>query len=242
MDYKNIIKKIEEKSYLISMSTPESLIELGYSLGFNKETSVLDICCGYGEMLKIWSEAFGINGLGVELHDQYVKDGNDRLVKASVYPRVKLVQGDAKDLKIEDKFDIVCLSGEDLFDGIEGNIAHCERYLKPDGIIIIGTPYYKSNEVPKELIDFEGNLPTLSELHSSISSEGYNILHFCSDTTSEWERYISWSGRRDIFAMKQLEDGHEKQKKQEWIDYWYKMYFNYRIKYEGWIILALTKR
>jgi len=242
MDYKNVIKAIEDKSYLISMSTLESLIELGYSLEFNNDTSILDICCGYGEMLKIWSEAFGVKGLGVELFDQHVKDGNERLVSAGISEKVKIVQGDAKKFETEERFDVVCLSGEDLFNGIVGNIQHCEKYLKPNGVIIIGTPYYKSKEVPKELIEFEGDLPTLGELYTLMSDVGYNVLHFCSDTIHEWERYISWSGKRDIHALKKLQDDEKKQKKQEWIDYWYKMYFDYRIKYEGWVVFALAKR
>ncbi len=51
MDCSSIIEKIKEKKHLISMSSLESLLELGFSLDFNESTSILGICCGYGGML-----------------------------------------------------------------------------------------------------------------------------------------------------------------------------------------------
>lgn len=55
MDYKNLIKKLKESEYLISMTPVERLVEIGYSAGMNNSSAVLDLCCSYGEMLKIWN-------------------------------------------------------------------------------------------------------------------------------------------------------------------------------------------
>ena len=64
MDYKNLIKKLKENEYLISMTPIERIVEIGYSAGMSSGSAVLDLCCGYGEMLKIWHEAFDIKGIG----------------------------------------------------------------------------------------------------------------------------------------------------------------------------------
>lgn len=34
---------------------------------------MLDLCCGYGEMLKIWYEAFGIQGIGVDIYGKFIQ-------------------------------------------------------------------------------------------------------------------------------------------------------------------------
>lgn len=57
-----MITGLEVKKHLISMVSPERIIEFGYNLGLCKGMSVLDLCCGYGEMLRLWSEAFKITG------------------------------------------------------------------------------------------------------------------------------------------------------------------------------------
>ena len=57
MDYKQIISACEESEHLVSLVPIERIVEFGWQIGLN-ETSVLDLCCGYGEMLKLWNEAF----------------------------------------------------------------------------------------------------------------------------------------------------------------------------------------
>ncbi|MBQ3598379.1 MAG: class I SAM-dependent methyltransferase, partial [Clostridia bacterium] len=66
-EYKNYIKLIKDNDYLISMVPVEELLRFGYEIGLNEKSKVLDLCCGYGTVLKIWSEAFGISGVGVDL-------------------------------------------------------------------------------------------------------------------------------------------------------------------------------
>lgn len=242
MDYKQKLKAVEDKAYLISMSTPESLLELGYSLGFNEKTRILDICCGYGEMLRLWAGAFGIRGLGIDLYEDYVIKGMKRLKADGLDKKVNLMQADARSFSSLQTYDVVCLSGENLMGSLAENINFCQKFLKPKGVVIIGTPYYKSVDVPSELIDFEGPLLTLSQIYSVIKDKAYNLLHFCTDSPAEWERYISWSGRRDIKSLQTLEDKDQLKDKQAWIDHWYEMYFDYRRTYEAWLMLAITKR
>ena len=63
MDYTQIISGCEERKYLISMVPIERIVELGYNLGLDKNKSVLDLCCGYGTMLKVWNEACRVGAL-----------------------------------------------------------------------------------------------------------------------------------------------------------------------------------
>lgn len=44
---------VKENNYLIGMTPYNSIIEAGHILGLNSSSNVLDLCCGYGEMLKI---------------------------------------------------------------------------------------------------------------------------------------------------------------------------------------------
>lgn len=73
MNYKNYIKKLEDSEHLISMVSVDEILRFGYSIGLNENSCVLDLCCGYGTVLKIWSEAFGISGVGVDHNDERIK-------------------------------------------------------------------------------------------------------------------------------------------------------------------------
>jgi len=241
LDYKKIIENCKSNDQLISMTPNDKIVEIGYYLKLNEEKKILDICCGYGEMLRLWSDAFGSSGVGIELFNEFVVSGNERINESGLEDKVKLINVDAKNYVDDNKYDVVCLSGENLYGGLENNIKFMETFLNHDGKILIGTPYYICDDVPDELIKFEGELNTLTEIYDSIRRLGYNLTYFSTGNHREWERYISWSARRDIKKMKSLTSQKEINDKQEWIDYWHKMYFKYRREFESWGMFVIEK-
>lgn len=241
MDYKSIIKNCEESSYLISMTPLRKIVETGYYLDLTEQSKVLDLCCGYGEMLKIWCEAFGISGTGVDICKEFIDKGDERITQNGLNNKISLVVEDVKQYQDNEKYDVACLIGEDLFGGLKGNIKALESFIKENGKILIGTPYFYQKDTPKELIEFEGNLHTIEEIYDVSKECGYLITYIAGCTHNEWERYITWSARRDLQWLKNNPDHINYKKKQEWIDYWYKMYFNYRRDYEGWALFVLEK-
>ena len=58
------------------------------------------------------------------------------------------------------------------------------------------------------------------------------------DTVSEWERYITWSAKRDLEKLRQ---NPEDEKLLAWIDKWYRIYFEYRRLYEGWGLFGIEQ-
>ncbi|MCM1989070.1 SAM-dependent methyltransferase [Oceanirhabdus seepicola] len=241
MDYNNIIKNCEESSYLISMTPLQKIVETGYYLELNNQSKVLDLCCGYGEMLKIWCEAFGISGKGVDICKEFINKGNERIAQNGLNNKISLVVENVKEYHDNEKYDVACLIGEDLFGGLKGTIRVLESFIKEDGKMIIGIPYLHQKETPKELIEFEGELHTLEEIYDISRESGCLITHIAGCTQNEWERYITWSARRDLQWLKDNPNHIDYEKKQAWIDYWYKMYFNYRKDYEGWALFVLER-
>lgn len=235
MDYQNVIKKCEESSYLISMVSIDDLIKFGYSLELNEKTNVLDLCCGYGEVLKIWSEAFGVQGTGVDISHEFIEIGQKRL-KDSENDKITLVEDDALTYSDLVKYDVVILS--ETFDSVEKTLSLGEKFLKASGILVYQKVYSKIQNPPKELLDFEGEVLPLQELNHKFRSLGYYITHMASDSNAEWERYITWSARRD---MTTLRNNPQDLKNKEWIDKWYQMYFDYRRKYQGQALFGLEK-
>lgn len=235
MNYKQIIERCEANSHLISMISMEEIIRFGYSMGLSENSKVLDLCCGYGEMLKILNEAFGILGTGVDITKEFVEEGNIRLKTASI-DKVQLILGDILTYETSERFDVVILS--ETFGTIAETLKIGQKYLKEGGMLVYCKVYSKVPNPPQELVDFDGEVLPLNELCNIFRDAGYYITHMASDTNGDWERYITWSARRDLAKFKK-DPANEELK--SWINKWYDMYFLYRRNYEGQALFGLEK-
>ena len=145
------LKFYDENNYLISMTPADKIIEAGAALGLNDKCSVFDLCCGYGEMLKLWAENFNIKGVGVDRCTEYVNIGDRRLHDAQLNNNITLIAEDVQNYITDEKFDIACLCGVgDLFGGIDGHISMLERFIKPTGKLVIAECFLNKESAPKE--------------------------------------------------------------------------------------------
>jgi len=216
-------------------------VEFGWQIGLNEITSVLDLCCGYGEMLKLWNEAFSINGVGVDCEPGFIENGKSRMKN----DRVTLITGDIFVYENADKFDVVVCTelsggspGHRLFENFSEGISLLEQFVRPGGKLVFGKLFSKFPDPPQELIDFDGALPTLCEIYEEIRQCDYYITAMASDSIAQWERYIMWSAKRDL---EQLRGNPNDRKTADWLDKWYRLYFEHRRRYEGRGLFAIEK-
>ena len=236
MDYKHIIDEWNENRYLISMTPIAQIVRLGMDSGMNGNSTVLDLCCGYGKMLSVWHETCGIHGIGVDICGEFIRKGRQLLMEKRI-TAVDLIEADIFQWKTDRKFDYVSLSGED-FGGISGTIDLLAKYVQPDGKLIIGTRFSKVENPPKELIDFEGETLSLRQINQIVREKGYYITTMETDTNAEWERYITWSARRNLAALRKNPTDEQLRM---WTEKWYDTYFSFRREYEGYITFVIEK-
>ncbi len=234
MDINRILSDISENQYLISMTPAEQLVRLGYEAGMSRDAAVLDLCCGYGAMLGIWREAFGVRGVGVDICHEFITEGRKRLLEMGV-DGVTLLEADAQTWTCDERFDFVSLSGED-FGGFSGTIHFLQKFAKPNGKLIIGTRYSKTETPPRELVEFEGETLSLGQMNRIVRENGYFITSMATETHAEWERYIMWSARRNLARLR-AEPGNAAHR--EWCEKWYDTYFGFRREYEGYVTMVI---
>ncbi|MEO3946029.1 class I SAM-dependent methyltransferase [Gorillibacterium sp. CAU 1737] len=233
--YKETLKKLEDSKHLISMVPIDEIIRFGHSIGLHKESKVLDLCCGYGTVLKVWHEAFGVSGVGVDIWDEAILIGRERLIEAGI-KSINLIEGDVLQYQDTASYDVVICS--ETFDSIDTTLALGARFLKPQGVLAYQKVYAKTPNPPQELLDFEGQVLTLGELNKIFTNLGYFITHLATDSTGDWERYITWSAKRDLARLRSNPTNEEVR---SWIDQWYRMYFDYRRPYEGQALFGLER-
>lgn len=233
--YNNEINRIEDNQYLISMVPVEEILRLGYELGLNENSKVLDLCCGYGTVLKVWSEVFGISGVGVDICKDFIHTGKKRL-KASGIDRVNLIHKDVTKYKDDTKYDIVICS--ETIESVENTFQLGEKFLKKGGTLLYQKVFATVEDVPKELDAFDGGVYPLTQLNKMFNDLGYFITHFATGTENDWNRYFAWSVRRDIDKLRKKQDN---QKQRERVDYWNYMHFKYRMPFENQALFGLQK-
>ena len=229
------LKYIEDNQYLISMVPAQEILRLGLELGLNENSRVLDLCCGYGTVLKIWSEAFGIFGTGVDICKDFIHTGKKRLKNSGVYT-VNLVRDDVTKYKDSAKYDVVICS--ETIRSIENTFRLGEKFLKKGGILLYQRVFSYTEDVPKELSEFDGGVYPLTELNKMFNDLGYYITNFATGTENDWNRYYTWSVRRDIDKLRKKPNNQELKER---IDYWNFMHFKYRVPYENQALCGLQK-
>ncbi len=116
---------------------------------------------------------------------------------------VNLIAGDIFTYDQTKKHDVVVcteMSGGGPFDSFKDGIAFFERFINPGGKFVFGKLFSKIPNPPQELIDFDGELPTLCDIYEEARQCGYYITAMASDTAAQWERYITQSPRKVTFA------------------------------------------
>ena len=227
--YENMRCVMEDNAHLISMVPVEELLRFGYEVGLKPGMKVLDLCCGYGTVLKIWREAFGIYGVGVDREKSFLDIGTERLRKYGI-DGVLLIHEDVTKYQDETQYDVVICS--ETIDSIEKTFLLGKQFLKPGGILCYQKLYAKVSEPPQELLDFDGEVLPLSALNRYFNDLGWYMTAMASDTLGMWEHYVvTWCGKR------LWEDSADP----AWIKTWYDMYFDYRRQYEGQAMFALRE-
>ena len=246
-NYSMELKKIEDNKYLIGMVSVDEILRFGYEVGLNENSRVLDLTYGYGTILKVWSEAFGISGVVVEGHPDFATKGRERLKKADVEDKIKIVCEDKNKYADTEKYDLViCTVGVQIpsnksLEYIKNSFSLGEKFLKDGGVLAYIGPYSKIPNPPQELMDFEGELLQLSELNNIFKDLGYYLISMAGDTNSMWEHYaVNFHGGARGEADKMRKNPDDDDFKHD-VEKWYRMYFDYRRPYQGQALFGLEK-
>ena len=109
-------------------------------MGLKKGGKALEVACGSGRNLPYLIEAVGKDGsiLGFD-YSQEMLDAAKRLSKQNYWNNVKLVRGDAAQLKISGKnFDgVVSVLGISAIPGWEKALDRCHRILRPGRKLVV---------------------------------------------------------------------------------------------------------
>ena len=173
------------------------LAALGEALRMEPGASVLDLACGSGEMLCTWARDHRITGTGVDISTAFLAKAEERAVALGVADRVRFEHGDAAGHVSATPVDVAaCLGATWIGGGVVGTVDLLRRSAKPDGLILVGHPYWRLD--PPDQATVEGCSATtrddflpLPDLLAQLAGTGCDVVEMVIADQDSWDRYVA---------------------------------------------------
>ena len=89
LDLKDISERHTE---LVNPISAEKLLRIGQVMGLQPGQRVIDFGCGFGEMLRLWGEAYGVNGVGIDVRARACERARHKFSRIGWQDRFEIVQ------------------------------------------------------------------------------------------------------------------------------------------------------
>ncbi len=179
--------------------------ELIRILDLQPNDRILDIACGFGQLLITLASKHEIQGIGVDASPYAIKAAHHR--KQAHVPHADITfihergenyhlpSANDTDQNTDPRFDVVmCIGASWIWHGYEGTINALKNFCKPDGLIVIGQPHWitEPSTAYLESQDFtRDEFHTLHENTTIAKANGLDLIYLTVSTQQDWDQYES---------------------------------------------------
>ena len=241
MDFFDLVNISEAYLELINPTSPEKILTVGTVLGLNEECRVIDFGAGYGEVLSLWGEYFGISGLGIDIREHACQRARKKLTERGFGGRIRIVCANGAEYPYDKgTYDVAaCIGASFVWKGLLPALKGLKAAIHSNGRIVIGEPYWRTNQVPPEYAQSE-KVHTELEILQLIRSEGFDLEYIVRASEDDWDKYEAnnWFG-----LVQWIEDNPEHAELGEVINFLHKIqdeYFRYGRQYLGWAMWVMN--
>jgi SAM-dependent methyltransferase len=231
---------------ILNPMAPAKIATLGQVIKLSPGDSLVDFCCGKGEMLCTWARDHGITGIGVDISTDFLTAARARATELGV--DVTFEHGDAAAYVAPSPGDVVaCIGATWIGEGVDGTLKILERSLRPGGMVLIGEPYWRLDPPDQETVEAcsaaeKDHFRSLPALVAHFGELGWDVVEMVLSNQDDWDRYAAahWLNVRrwldanpgdPLFAQMRAE-----------LDVDPVRHVTYQREYLGWGVFALIKR
>ena len=237
-DLKNISERYME---LINPTSPEKILLAGRILGLAPSQKVIDFGCGFGEVLRLWAEQFGISGLGIDLRPYACERARQKMASHGLAERIEIACGEAREYPFEaHSYDVAaCIGATFIWDGFVPSLRAMRQAIRPSGKLAVGEVFWLTDSVPPAYARME-HFDTELELLQAARVEGFELEAILRASPDDWDAYITgdWRG-----MLRWIEENPQHAEVEQVVKALHESqdeYMSYTRKYCGWAIFLLS--
>ena len=230
---------------ILNPFTDDKLILLGAVSRVGPGTRILDLACGKGELLCRWALEYGSDGHGVDVSRVFLAAAHERAAELGVADRVTFEHGDAgRYVPDAAGYDIAsCLGATWIGGGVMGTIELLRRAVKPDGLLLVGEPYWIDPPPPEAYQALEMGPDEFTSLAGTLERferVGADLVELVLADGDSWDRYAAeqWWTLTGWLRTRPADDP-EAEAVREFRDTARRSHLAYGRRYLGWGVFVL---
>lgn len=169
------------------------------------EARVVDIACGKGEFLLRLAEAYGVQGVGVDISPFFIAEADRRRRARVPQAGIDFMQMDGAEFRPDRQHSFTiasCIGASWVFGGHQATLGALLDMVEPDGWVITGEPYWL-REPPEEYLRASGlsreDLRSHAENAEAGERRGLDLVRTLVSGKDDWDSYegLQWQATAD---------------------------------------------
>ena len=170
----------------VSEAKLREIVEL---LDLPPQSTVLDIGCGKGEILRLVVERWTAKGLGIDSNPFMFEQA-----KLAVHNRrITIKNQSLADLPASEPFDLVmCIGADAAFGNIQAVFEGVQPYAKPGGLVLVAVGFWRRPPSPDYLAALGGTEDEMTTHLGNVMlarASGLTLLYSAVSSEDDWDHY-----------------------------------------------------
>ena len=171
--------------------TGAELDEVLDAMELTNDAEVLDLACGYGELLFRSAERARIQGTGVDLSPWMIAAAANDQRSRHMTSRLTWVLGEASDFTPSHHANVaVCIGAEWVWHDFGGTARALAGHLGHEGLAVVGAARLHTAADPDEVRRVRGAVETIDDQRNVLRHHGFEPVHRVDADDAGWDAYL----------------------------------------------------